>query len=127
MELKAPQDGIIKDLATTTVGAVVQPGSVVMTLVPKDEQLYADVNIKNEDVGFIQIGQKVQIKLATYPFQRYGMLTGKLTHLSADATEASKGNASNSNSNGNTGTTDNTNPATSVATYKARIQLATKH
>ena len=29
MELKAPQDGIVKDLATTTVGAVVQPGSVV--------------------------------------------------------------------------------------------------
>jgi HlyD family secretion protein len=120
MELKAPQDGIIKDLATTTLGAVVQPGSVVMTLVPKDEQLYADVNIKNEDVGFIQIGQKVQIKLATYPFQRYGMLTGKLTHLSADATEANKGNAPNSNANG--GTADN-NSASSIATYKARVQL----
>ncbi len=124
MELKAPQDGIIKDLATTTVGAVVQPGSVVMTLVPKDEQLYADVNIKNEDVGFIQIGQQVQIKLATYPFQRYGMLTGKLIHLSADATEANKGNAPNSNTNTSTGTTDNSNSATSVATYKARIQLS---
>jgi hemolysin D len=124
MELKAPQDGIIKDLATTTVGAVVQPGSVVMTLVPKDELLYADVNIKNEDVGFTQIGQKVQIKLATYPFQRYGMLTGKLTHLSADATELNKGNPPNSNtSNTNSGTTDNSNPATSIATYKARIQL----
>lgn len=122
MELKAPQDGIIKDLATTTVGAVVQPGSVVMTLVPKDELLYADVNIKNEDVGFIQIGQQVQIKLATYPFQRYGMLTGKITHLSADATEANKGNAANSN----TGTTDSSNPASSIATYKARIQLATQ-
>lgn len=124
MELKAPQDGIIKDLATTTVGAVVQPGSVVMTLVPKDELLYADVNIKNEDVGFTQIGQKVQIKLATYPFQRYGMLTGKLTHLSADATELNKGNPPNSNTNNaNSGTTDNSNPASSIATYKARIQL----
>jgi HlyD family secretion protein len=122
MELKAPQDGIIKDLATTTVGAVVQPGSVVMTLVPKDE--LADVNIKNEDVGFTQIGQKVQIKLATYPFQRYGMLTGKLTHLSADATELNKGNAPNSNTNNaNSGTTDNSNPASSISTYKARIQL----
>lgn len=40
-------------LATTTVGAVVQPGTVIMTLVPKGEQLYADVNIKNEDVGFV--------------------------------------------------------------------------
>ena len=120
MELKAPQDGIIKDIATTNVGAVVQPGAVIMTLVPKDEQLYADVQIKNEDVGFIQIGQTVQIKLATYPFQRYGMLSGKLTHLSADATEANKANTPNANN----GTGTNDNPASTSATYKARIQLS---
>jgi hemolysin D len=34
MELKAPQAGTVKDLATTTEGAVVQPGSVILTLVP---------------------------------------------------------------------------------------------
>ncbi len=85
-----------------------------MALVPKDELLYADVNIKNEDVGFTQIGQKVQIKLAIYPFQRYGMVSGKLTHLSADATELNQGNSPNSNaSNANSGTTDNSNPASS--------------
>jgi HlyD family secretion protein len=59
------------------------------------------------------------------PFGCYGILTGKLTHLSADATELNKGNAPSSNtSNANSGTTDNSNPATSIATYKARIQLA---
>jgi HlyD family secretion protein len=120
MELKAPQDGTIKDIATTTVGAVVQPGSVVMTLVPKDEQLYADVSIKNEDVGFVEVGQKVQIKVATYPFQRFGMLSGKLTHLSADATEVNKPNTTSNNSNA-AGT--NENNASTIATYKARIQL----
>ena len=108
MELKAPQDGIIKDLATTTVGAVVQPGTVLMTLVPLGEQLYADVNIKNEDVGFVQVNQTVQIKLAAYPFQKYGMLTGKVIHVSADATEAAKPNA-----NANAG----------ALTYQARIRL----
>lgn len=122
MELKAPQDGTIKDIATTNVGAVVQPGSVIMTLVPKDEQLYADVNIKNEDVGFVQVGQSVQIKLATYPFQRYGMLTGKLTHLSVDATEANKPNT-NYNGNNPNSIGSNDNPASTSATYKARIQL----
>ncbi len=110
MELRAPQDGIIKDLATTTVGAVVQPGSVVLTLVPKGEQLFADVAIKNEDVGFVQEGQSVQIKLATYPFQRYGMLHGKVVHLSADATEVNKSNA----------TPEQVNAS---ASYKARVAL----
>ncbi|MBY0573456.1 MAG: HlyD family type I secretion periplasmic adaptor subunit [Undibacterium sp.] len=120
MELKAPQAGTIKDIATTTVGAVVQPGSVIMTLVPKDEQLYADINIKNEDIGFIQVGQSVQIKLATYPFQRYGMLKGKLTHLSVDATEGNKPNMTTNPNSGN-----NDNPST-TATYKARVTLETQ-
>jgi hemolysin D len=120
MELKAPQDGVIKDLATTTVGAVVQPGTVVLTLVPEGEQLFADVNIKNEDVGFTQVGQTAQIKLAAYPFQRYGMLTGKVVHLSADATEVNK--SSNANGINNTNTQD-TNLVSGIATYKARVQL----
>lgn len=119
LELRAPQDGTIKDIATTTLGAVVQPGSVIMTLVPSNEQLYADVNIKNEDVGFIEVGQKVQIKLATYPFQRYGMLSGKVVHLSADATEQSKPAASG---NAQASTSGDVSSST-IATYKARIQL----
>ena len=117
MELRAPQDGVIKDLATTTVGAVVQPGTVVLTLVPQGEQLYADVNIKNDDVGFVQVGQSVQVKLAAYPFQKYGMLTGKVIRISADANESKPQVASNSNSSG-----DASALATS-ATYKARVKL----
>lgn len=111
LELKAPQDGTIKDLATTSVGAVVQPGTVVLTLVPKDEQLYADVAIKNEDVGFVRAGQQVQIKLAAYPFQRHGMLGGKIIHISADASEAGK-QASSPNA-----------PEPMLASYKARVKL----
>lgn len=118
MELKAPQDGVIKDLATTTVGAVVQPGTVVLTLVPQGEHLFADVAIKNEDVGFVRVGQTAQIKLATYPFQRYGMLSGKVVHISADATETKAG--ANVTTNG-TGAAEGNSPA--GATYKARIQL----
>jgi hemolysin D len=119
MELRAPQDGVIKDLATTTIGAVVQPSAVVMTLVPQGEHLYADVNIKNEDVGFVQVGQSAQIKLATYPFQRYGMLTGEVMRVSADATEVY---THNSMANSNNSSQDNTQPTT-VAMYKARIKL----
>jgi hemolysin D len=123
MELRAPQDGTIKDLATTTVGAVVQPGTVVLTLVPEGEQLFADVSIKNEDVGFTQVGQTAQIKLAAYPFQRYGMLTGNVIYLSADAIENNKPNTTSSAIN--TNASDPSTPA-SVATYKARVQLDTQ-
>ena len=116
MALHAPQDGVIKDLATTTEGAVVQPGTVVMTLVPKDEPLFADVNIENEDVGFVQIGQDVQVKLAAYPFQKYGMLTGKVIHVSADATQLPQANVAG-NADGQP------LPPREALAYKARIRL----
>lgn len=118
MELTAPQDGIIKDLATTTVGAVVQPGTVIMTLVPLDEHLYVDVHVRNEDIGFVQVGQKAKVKLAAYPFQKYGMLDGTITRLSADAAEngAASGNSNRSNDH-------SAAPENNGATYKARIQL----
>jgi hemolysin D len=116
MELRAPQDGTIKDLVTTTVGAVVQPGTVLLTLVPHGEQLFVDVAIKNEDAGFVRVGQPAQIKLAAYPFQKYGMLTGKVIHVSADASEPAKARAATAASEADTA------PASS-ATYKARVQL----
>jgi hemolysin D len=55
LELKAPQDGIVKDLATTTIGAVVQPGAVLLNLVPVGEVLRAEVSIGNEDIGFVRV------------------------------------------------------------------------
>lgn len=123
MELRAPQAGTVKDLATTTEGAVVQPGTVVMTLVPRDEKLFADVAIKNEDIGFVEVGQKAQVKLAAFPFQKYGLLTGQVVHISADATDSgqSKPGAQPSAP----GSSDN--PASTVATYKARIALDQQH
>jgi len=87
LELKAPQSGIVKDLATHTRGTVVAPGTIVLTLVPKDEPLMAEVWVKNQDAGFVHEGQAVKVKLATYPFQKYGMIEGKIAQVSADASE----------------------------------------
>jgi hemolysin D len=81
LELRAPQGGVVKDLATTTVGAVVQPGTILLNLVP----VRAEVSIRNEDIGFVRAGQSVRIKLATFPFQRYGLLEGKVLSVSADS------------------------------------------
>lgn len=87
-ELRAPQSGIIQDLATYTVGAVVSAGTVLMSLVPVDETLVAEVFIRNDDVGFVHEGQTVKVKLATFPFQKYGMMDGVVKRISADAAGA---------------------------------------
>jgi len=85
MELKAPQDGVIKELATHTAGTVVQPGTVLASLVPREERLKVEVWVSNEDIGFVRPGQPVKLKLAAYPFQKYGMAEGTVEHVSADA------------------------------------------
>jgi hemolysin D len=85
LELRAAEDGIVKDMVTYTPGAVVQPGAVLLNLVPKDEPLLAEVAIRNEDVGFVAPGQKVKVKLQAYPFQKYGMLEGSVELVNADS------------------------------------------
>jgi HlyD family secretion protein len=88
LELKAPQAGVVKDLATTTVGAVVAPGTVLLTVVPKDEPLVAEVRIRHEDIGFVEAGQTVMVKLAAYPFQKYGMVEGTVRTVAPDVSAA---------------------------------------
>lgn len=86
-ELRAPADGVVKDLATHTPGAVLAPGSVLMTLVPEGDRLIAEVWLANPDAGFVSEGQTARLKLAGFPFQRYGMVEARVLRVSADATE----------------------------------------
>ncbi|HKU69979.1 MAG TPA: HlyD family type I secretion periplasmic adaptor subunit [Burkholderiales bacterium] len=111
LELKAPQAGVVKDLATHSPGTVVAPGTILLTLVPHDEPLVAEAWVSNADAGFVKRQQRVKVKLAAYPFQKYGMLDGVVTHISADAHEKS----------------DASNPAVrpmQEAAYRALISLA---
>jgi len=113
LELKAPQAGVVKDLATTTLGAVVQPGTVLLSLVPAGEPLVAEVYVRNEDIGFVREGQAARIKLAAYPFTKYGMLEGRVVTLSADAMRLSDLSAPQKGAD-----------YASMSPFKARIRLS---
>lgn len=89
LELKAPQSGIVKDLATHTVGTVVSTGTVLLTIVPENVPLVAEVFIHNDDVGFVHPNQNVKLKLAAYPFQKYGLLDGHVLQIWPDASDPS--------------------------------------
>jgi hemolysin D len=87
LELKAPQDGIVKDLATHTPGTVVSPGTILLTLVPRNDPVKAEVWVTNEDAGWVEVNQAVKIKLAAFPFNKYGMVNGHVEYVSPDAAE----------------------------------------
>lgn len=87
MELRAPQDGVVKDVAVVAKGAVLAAGATVLTVVPTHEDLRGEVLLKNEDVGFVSAGQAAQVKIAAYPFQRYGLLKGRVELVGADSAD----------------------------------------
>ena len=116
LELRAPQAGTVKDLATHTAGTVTMPGTILMTLVPSSEQLLAEVWVSNQDVGFVRAGQPVKLKLAAFQFTKYGMVEGSVRQVSADATEAS---SANTRSDALTGRERPMGPLT----YRALIEL----
>ncbi len=80
----SPVKGTIKQLKVTTVGGVVQPGMDLVEIVPLEDQLLIEAEIRPSDIAFLHPGQKAMVKLTAYDFSIYGGLTAELEHISAD-------------------------------------------
>jgi hemolysin D len=83
--LVAPQDAVVLDIAKLSPGSIVREAETFFTLVPVNVQLEAEVQVESADVGYIRLGDKAHVKLATFPFQRHGTLQGEVRTLSEDA------------------------------------------
>lgn len=78
----AKNDGIVKGF-TLHPGDVVTAGTLLFNIVPTSEHLVAEVKVSTTDVGHVQVGDPVQVKVGTYDFATYGALQGTLTTISA--------------------------------------------
>ena len=85
--LLSPSDGTVQQLQIHTVGAVVQEAQTLMIIVPDDAVLEVEAMALNKDIGFLHEGQHVEIKIESFPYTRYGLVDGKLRHLSRDSVE----------------------------------------
>lgn len=83
-DLKSPVRGIVKNLSVTTKGGVVKPGETIMEIVPLDDQLFVEAEIKPRDVAFLSPGLPATVKITAYDYSIYGSLKGKLVFISAD-------------------------------------------
>ncbi len=83
--LTSPVRGLVKNIRLNTVGGVVAPGAPVMEIVPVGDKVLVELRIKPSDIGFIQSGQKVEVKLTAYEYAIYGSLRGQIEVLSPDA------------------------------------------
>lgn len=85
LTLRAPVAGTVQSLAVTTTGQWVKPGDKVMQIVPDNVPLDIKAYVLNNDIGFVRAGQKVTIKVDTFPYTRYGTLSGRVVSVGADA------------------------------------------
>lgn len=85
MQLTAPVDGTVQQLAVHTVGGVVTPAQPLMVIVPRDNVLEVEAFVANKDIGFIYPDQTARVKIETFNFTKYGTIDGQVVHVSTDA------------------------------------------
>ncbi len=83
--LIAPVSGVVQQLVLHTEGGVVTPAQQLMVIVPNQHDLEVEAMVANLDIGFVKENQAVEIKIDAFPFTKYGVIDGTLTHLSNDA------------------------------------------
>ncbi len=83
--MQAPVDGVVLQVADRSTGSVLREGETLITLVPKDADLYVEANTSSRDIGYLKAGDLARVKLEAYPFQLYGTLNGVLSVIGADS------------------------------------------
>jgi adhesin transport system membrane fusion protein len=83
-KITAPLDGVVKSLRINTVGGVLRPGDEIMQISPTEGGYILEAKVNPSDIGFLQIGQLVSVKLDAFDYSIYGFLDGELTYLSSD-------------------------------------------
>jgi adhesin transport system membrane fusion protein len=83
--LVSPVKGVVKLIRANTVGGVVAPGAPVMELLPIGPRVLVEARVKPADIGFVKVGQPVQVKLSAYEYMVYGALEGTVVSISPDA------------------------------------------
>jgi adhesin transport system membrane fusion protein len=88
--LKSPVHGTVKEIKMRTVGGVAQPAQEIMEIVPIEDTLLIEAQIRPQDRGFIAPDQPAKVKITAYDYSIYGGLDAKLEQISADAIENDK-------------------------------------
>lgn len=89
--IRSPVRGTINQIHINTVGGVVQPGEDLIDIVPLDDTLLIEANIRPSDIGFLRPGLDTTVKISAYDFSIYGGLKATVEHISADTITDEKG------------------------------------
>lgn len=88
--VRSPVDGIVKELMVKTKGSAILSGRDLLSIVPSHDKLIVEALVIPQDIGFIKIGDESEVKLMPFDYSIYGVLRGKVIHISADSIQDPK-------------------------------------
>lgn len=91
--LRSPVRGTVKQLMVNTLGGVIQPGMDVVSIVPMEDSLLIEAQVKPSDIAFLYPGQSARVKFTAFDFATYGAIEAELVHISADTIINEQGEA----------------------------------
>ena len=85
IEIKAPRAGIVQGVKFHTVGGVVKPGDILMEIVPQDEDLVVNAQVKPTDIDNVALGQRAEVRLTALNATTTPAIFGKVISISGDS------------------------------------------
>jgi HlyD family secretion protein len=86
IDIRAPQDGVVHQLALHTVGGVAAPGEALMLVVPESDELSIEVKIPPESIDQLRVGQRAVLRFSAFNQRTTPEILGFLSRISADLT-----------------------------------------
>lgn len=83
-KIRAPVDGIVKNVRLTTVGGVLRPSDEVLSIVPTGDELIVEAKMSPSDIAYVRVGQPASVRFDAFDSSIYGTADGEVTYVSAD-------------------------------------------
>ena len=81
----APQDGKVIGLSVHTLGGVIPPGNPIMNIVPSEDRLMVEGQVRPLDVDNVYPGQTARLRFSAFSWRTTPQVEGKVERVSADA------------------------------------------
>jgi multidrug efflux pump subunit AcrA (membrane-fusion protein) len=92
--IRAPADGTILELNIRNPGQSVGPNNSIARIAPKNAELVIKSRVTAQDIGRVEVGQKVNLRVSAFPYPDYGTINGRVKEIAADVTTIAGGNNS---------------------------------
>jgi len=89
--LRSPTHGTVNKIHIAGEGGVIRGGDGVMEIVPINDTLLVEANIRPEDIGFIHSNQLATVKFTAYDFTVYGGMEGIVEYIGVDTIQNDSG------------------------------------